>query len=43
MDFTKLIVNIVCQIGCAVTQSFGGMIVARFFLGVGGCKSANTF
>lgn len=27
---------VICQIGCAVTDSFAGMLVARFFLGVGG-------
>ncbi|KAI1907807.1 hypothetical protein LOZ12_002883 [Ophidiomyces ophidiicola] len=27
---------VVCQIGCGVTRSFAGMILARFFLGVGG-------
>ncbi|KAF7597266.1 hypothetical protein BBP40_008108 [Aspergillus hancockii] len=26
----------VCLIGCGATKSFGGMLVARFFLGVGG-------
>ncbi|KZL83171.1 mfs multidrug transporter [Colletotrichum incanum] len=26
---------VVCQIGCAVTQSYPGMLVARFFAGVG--------
>ncbi|EEP77935.1 conserved hypothetical protein [Uncinocarpus reesii 1704] len=26
----------VCHIGCGVTRSFAGMILARFFLGVGG-------
>jgi hypothetical protein len=31
--------NLVCQLCCALTQSFGGMLAARFFLGVGGCKS----
>ncbi|PGH12497.1 hypothetical protein AJ79_04241 [Helicocarpus griseus UAMH5409] len=30
------IVFCVCQIGCAVTESFAGMLLARFFLGVGG-------
>ncbi|KAE8399272.1 major facilitator superfamily domain-containing protein [Aspergillus pseudonomiae] len=28
----------VCLIGCGATESFAGMLVARFFLGVGGCK-----
>jgi hypothetical protein len=28
----------VCQVGCAVTDSFAGMVVARFWLGIGGCK-----
>ena len=27
---------VVCQLGCALTQSFGGMLAARFFLGCGG-------
>lgn len=27
---------VVCQIGCAATDSFAGMLLARFFLGVGG-------
>ncbi|WEW59220.1 hypothetical protein PRK78_004689 [Emydomyces testavorans] len=27
---------VVCQIGCGATRSFAGMILARFFLGVGG-------
>ena len=27
---------VVCQIGCAVTDSFAGMLLARFFLGCGG-------
>jgi hypothetical protein len=31
--------NLVCQLCCALTQSFAGMLAARFFLGVGGCKS----
>ncbi|XHG00830.1 hypothetical protein AWENTII_004244 [Aspergillus wentii] len=26
----------VCLIGCGATESFGGMLVARFFLGIGG-------
>ncbi|KAF2454335.1 major facilitator superfamily domain-containing protein [Lineolata rhizophorae] len=26
----------VCQVGCAVTQSYAGMLIARFFSGVGG-------
>lgn len=26
----------ICQICCAVTKSFGGLLVARFFVGVGG-------
>ncbi|KMU78962.1 hypothetical protein CISG_07605 [Coccidioides immitis RMSCC 3703] len=30
------ILFVVCQIGCGVTRSFPGMILARFFLGVGG-------
>ena len=29
----------VCQMCCALTDSYGGMLAARFFLGVGGCKS----
>lgn len=27
---------VVCQLGCSVTNSFAGMLVARFFAGVGG-------
>lgn len=27
---------VVCQLCCAVTQSYGGMLAARFFVGVGG-------
>jgi MFS family permease len=27
---------VICQICCAVTESFAGMLLARFFLGVGG-------
>jgi multidrug resistance protein len=27
---------VICQLCCAVTQSYGGMLVARFFVGVGG-------
>ena len=27
---------VICQLGCALTQSFGGMLAARFFLGCGG-------
>ncbi|KIW01612.1 uncharacterized protein PV09_07083 [Verruconis gallopava] len=27
---------VVCQLCCAVTRSYGGMLVARFFVGVGG-------
>ncbi|KAF2815033.1 MFS general substrate transporter, partial [Mytilinidion resinicola] len=27
---------VVCQLCCALTRSYGGMLVARFFLGVGG-------
>ncbi|KAJ9604770.1 hypothetical protein H2200_010885 [Cladophialophora chaetospira] len=30
------ILFVVCQIGCAATDSFAGMLVARFFVGVGG-------
>ncbi|KAH0840784.1 MFS multidrug transporter [Fonsecaea pedrosoi] len=30
------ILFVICQIGCAVTDSFAGMLLARFFLGVGG-------
>ncbi|KIW92799.1 uncharacterized protein Z519_06648 [Cladophialophora bantiana CBS 173.52] len=30
------ILFVLCQIGCAVTDSFAGMLLARFFLGVGG-------
>ena len=30
------ILFVICQIGCAVTQSYAGMLVARFFVGVGG-------
>lgn len=29
----------VCLIGCGATNSFAGMLVARFFQGVGGCTS----
>jgi multidrug resistance protein len=29
------IIFFVCQIGCAVTQSYPGMLIARFFLGCG--------
>jgi len=27
---------VLCQLCCAITQSFGGMLASRFFLGVGG-------
>lgn len=27
---------LICQLCCALTRSFGGMLVARFFVGVGG-------
>lgn len=27
---------VICQLSCALTQSFGGMLAARFFLGCGG-------
>ncbi|KIW18171.1 hypothetical protein PV08_02459 [Exophiala spinifera] len=27
---------VICQVCCAVTESYGGMLAARFFLGVGG-------
>jgi multidrug resistance protein len=27
---------VICQLCCALTQSYGGMLAARFFLGVGG-------
>ncbi|KIX09010.1 uncharacterized protein Z518_00088 [Rhinocladiella mackenziei CBS 650.93] len=27
---------VICQLGCALTDSYGGMLAARFFLGVGG-------
>lgn len=27
---------VICQLGCALTDSFAGMLVARFFAGVGG-------
>ena len=27
---------VICQLCCAVTRSFGGMLAARFFVGVGG-------
>ncbi|KAI1615831.1 MFS transporter [Exophiala viscosa] len=30
------ILFVVCQICCALTESYGGMLAARFFLGVGG-------
>lgn len=30
-------VRSVCQICCALTSSYGGMLASRFFLGVGGC------
>ncbi|KAL4953649.1 major facilitator superfamily domain-containing protein [Aspergillus filifer] len=30
------LVFMVCLIGCGVTESFAGMLVARFFLGIGG-------
>jgi len=30
------ILFVVCQLSCAVTQSYAGMLVARFFAGVGG-------
>ena len=30
------ILFVICQICCAVTQSYAGMLVARFFVGVGG-------
>ncbi|KAF2089042.1 MFS general substrate transporter [Saccharata proteae CBS 121410] len=30
------ILFVICQICCAVTRSYGGMLVARFFAGVGG-------
>ena len=30
------ILFVICQISCAVTRSFPGMLVARFFAGVGG-------
>ena len=30
------ILFVVCQLSCALTDSFGGMLVARFFLGCGG-------
>lgn len=30
------LVFVICQLGCALTDSFGGMLVARFFAGVGG-------
>jgi multidrug resistance protein len=30
------ILFVVCQLGCALTQSYAGMLVARFFGGVGG-------
>jgi len=33
--------RIVCLIGCGATNSFAGMLVARFFQGVGGCTSRN--
>lgn len=29
---------LVTQLGCAVTDSFAGMLLSRLFLGVGGCK-----
>lgn len=28
---------IVCLVGCGATESLAGMLLARFFLGVGGC------
>lgn len=30
------ILFVICQLCCALTQSYGGMLAARFFLGVGG-------
>ena len=27
---------VICQLGCALTTSFPGMLIARFFAGVGG-------
>ena len=30
------ILFVICQLGCAVTRSYAGMLVARFFVGVGG-------
>ncbi|KEF54560.1 uncharacterized protein A1O9_09002 [Exophiala aquamarina CBS 119918] len=30
------ILFVICQLGCALTESYGGMLAARLFLGVGG-------
>lgn len=30
------ILFVVCQLGCALTDSYGGMLAARFFAGIGG-------
>ena len=35
----QLIGSLVCQLCCALTRSFGGMLASRLFSGIGGCKS----
>lgn len=32
-----MLIGVVCLIGCGAADSFAGMLVGRFFLGIGGC------